>query len=238
MRRFSLKFVAVVGVLLALSAARGAQMSPRLDTARVNFNAGWQFALVDTNNFAQATADPKNLYYNPSAGTGAPFLNYSTSFPGSVWKPLTLPKDWSVDLPPTNSAVGSNPRCPTCSGGTGWLPGGFAWYRKVFTLPMAGVPARPGDVYSIDFEGSFGQTTVYLNGAQVGPRRVNGVTHNYGFTPIHVDLPVGDGPGPLHPNGQNVLAVNVSHTPDSHFYKGSGLYGNVWFLETRPVHIA
>jgi hypothetical protein len=213
-------------------------MSPRTDTARINFNAGWQFALVDQNNFAQATADPNNLYYNATAGTGAPFLNYSTSFPGSVWRPLTLPQDWSVQLPPTNSAAGSNPRCPTCSGFTAWLPGGFAWYRKVFTLPMAGAPAKAGDVYSVDFDGSFGLTTVYLNGAQVGARTVSGTTHNFGFTGFRVDLPVGSGPGKLHPNGQNVLAVNVSNTPDSHFYKGSGLYGDVWIMETRPVHIA
>ena len=30
----------------------------------------------------------------------------------------------------------------------------------------------------------------------------------------------------------------MSNTPDSHFYKGSGLYGDVWLMETRPVHIA
>ncbi len=243
---------AIVATLLLLLLLAGAGMAradqgaPRDDTAKQNFDANWQFALVDQNDFTQATADPNGLYYNPTAGTGAPFLGYSTSFSGSQWGPVTLPQDWSVTLAPTNSAVGSNPRCASCNQATAWLPGGFAWYRKVFTVsgsPAPGVTSlglagKAGDVYSIDFGGSFGFTTVYLNGVQVGTRELSGFTHDYGFGGFRVNLPVGTGPGQLNPSGQNVLAVNVSNQPDSHFYKGSGLYGDVYFLETPPVHIA
>ena len=229
----SLAVLALAGLGLTTSAtARADQASPRFDANRINFDSGWQFALVAQNSFTQTTADPGNVY------SGAPTLGYSTSFSGSAWRAVTLPQDWSIELPPTNS-TGAN-ACATCTSSTAWRPGGFAWYRKTFSLPMTGAPATAGDVYSVDFNGSFGLTTVYLNGAQVGTRELSGYTHDYGFTGFRVDLPVGTGPGQpgkLDPNGPNVLAVNVSNTPDSHYYKGSGLYGDVWFTESKPVHI-
>ena len=149
---------------------------------------------------------------------------------------MTLPHDWSIALPPTN-ATGPN-ACPTCSACTGYRPGGFAWYRKVFTLPMAGAAGNPADEYSVDFNGSFGFTTVYLNGAQVGTKELSGYTHDYGFTGFRVEPAGRHRPGPAERERSERDRRERLQYARRAFYKGSGLYGDVSFLETKPVHIA
>ena len=67
--------VAAMAMLAGGAVARADQAAPRDDTSKISFDSGWQFALVAQDSFTQATADPTGLYYNPSAGTGAPFLS-------------------------------------------------------------------------------------------------------------------------------------------------------------------
>ena len=52
---------------------------------------------------------------------GADFMG----FDDSGWREVTLPHDWSVEHPFDKHN----------SSGTGYLPGGTAWYRKHFELP-------------------------------------------------------------------------------------------------------
>ena len=54
--------------------------------------------------------------------TGADFMGYDDS----AWRMVTLPHDWSVEHP--------FDKCN--ASGTGYLPGGTAWYRKHFRLPQ------------------------------------------------------------------------------------------------------
>ena len=74
---------------------------------RINLNRDWRFHLGDML-------------------LGAPHM--SPDFMGmndTAWRVVTLPHDWSVE----------HPFDPSNASGTGYLPGGTAWYRKHFELP-------------------------------------------------------------------------------------------------------
>ena len=86
------------------------------------------------------------------------------------------------------------PFSPASPGGraTGYTLGGTGWYRKHFTLP----PQTAGKRVSIQFDGVYMDSDVWLNGHHLG-------NHPYGYTAFAYDLT-----DHLNPSGQdNVLAV-------------------------------
>ncbi len=106
---------------------------------------------------------------------------------------------------------------------TGYAVGGTGWYRNRFTLPAG----DRGKAVHIVFDGSYYETTVWLNGAEVG-RNV------YGYTPFSLDLTPY-----LRPAGQeNLLAVRVDNPGEnSRWYSGSGIYRPVYLEITSPTRI-
>ncbi len=218
--------VMVIGALMALGASGAAAASPGdvgpvgwssgagdanlgvLNGAvrTLNFDNGWRFQLVNTAN----TSDPSGVYGNSSNPLAA-----SPDFPDSSWQRLTLPHDWSITL---------NPQ-PDQSNATGFFPGGLGWYRKTFTLPRWMVGKR----ISIDFDGVFENSYVYVNGQLVG-------NHPYGYTGYSYDVS-----GLVHTDGHtpNVVAVVVQNLePSSRWYSGSGITRHVHLTVVDPVHIA
>ena len=141
---------------------------------------------------------------------------YATGFDDSGWHKLSLPHDWSIEQPfNQNSAAG---------GGGGYLDGGIGWYRKTFYLPDSVSAKR----ITIQFEGIYMNSTVWINGQQLG-------TRPYGYSSFEYDLT------PYIKTGStaNVIAVKVNNNqPNSRWYSGSGIYRNVWLTVTDPVHIA
>lgn len=138
----------------------------------------------------------------------------ASSYDDSAWGNVTLPHDWSISLPfNQNSAAG---------GTGGYLDGGTGWYRKTFTLPQS----MAGKKVSILFDGVYMNSTVWVNGTQIG-------THHYGYTPFEYDLT-----SCLNFGGTNVIAVKVvNNQPTSRWYSGSGINRNVWLNVTGDVHI-
>ena len=137
------------------------------------------------------------------------------SFDDSAWRKIDLPHDWSVEEPFDQKFAS----------GTGYLPGGIGWYRKIFSLPDS---AR-GRLVSVQFDGIYKHAEFWINGRSLG-RRPNGfVSHAFDLTPFL--LPVGQ---------QNVLAVRVDHSDfaDARYYTGSGIYRDVWLQTNAPLHIA
>lgn len=172
----------------------------------LNFDRGWRFKLVNTAN----TSDPTGRYGNSSDPRAA-----ARDFPDAGWPGLTLPHDWSITLNPD----------PTQSNATGFFPGGLGWYRKRFTLPRW----MTGKRISIDFDGVFENSYVYLNGHLLG-------NHPYGYTGYSYDLT-----GRVHTDGHtpNVIAVVVQNLePSSRWYSGSGITRHVHLTVVNPVHIA
>ncbi|HEV8562707.1 MAG TPA: glycoside hydrolase family 2 TIM barrel-domain containing protein [Actinophytocola sp.] len=201
------------GVLLAavLMAAMGAGVSVAAPDDRgargaersAGFDRAWKFALVN----AAGITDP----------TGAYARAQEPGFDDSAWRTLDLPHDWSIELDPTETG-GTN-------SGTGFLQGGLGWYRKTFTLPRS----LAGKRISLEFDGIYMDSTVYLNGQQVA-------SHAYGYTGFAADLTA-----LAHTDGRtpNVVAVKVQNQlPSSRWYSGSGIYRNVHLVVTEPVHVA
>ena len=98
---------------------------------------------------------------------------------------------------------------------TGYAVGGTGWYRKHFTLSTDDAQKHVRAV----FDGSYMETTVWLNGQKLG-------NNFYGYSPFGFDLTK----YLKSPGEENVLAVKVDNLgANSRWYSGSGLY--------RPVHL-
>ncbi|MBQ8127968.1 MAG: DUF4982 domain-containing protein [Prevotella sp.] len=131
----------------------------------------------------------------------------------SQWRRLSLPHDWSVELP-------MSPDKGSCQG---YLPGGIGWYRRHLTLQP-----REGEVAYIYFEGAYNHSEVYLNGHLLGRRPSGFASFYYNLTPH------------LRSDGDNVLAVRIDHSEDadSRWYTGSGINRDVWLIRAPEVHLA
>jgi beta-galactosidase len=139
----------------------------------------------------------------------------STALADKDWRSVDLPHDWSIE----------GPYSIRNASGTGFLPGGIAWYRKAFQLPLS----TRGRKVSIRFDGVYRDSTVWINGVNLGSRP-------YGYSSFEYDLTKHLRFGTL----PNVLAVRVDHgvIADSRWYPGSGIYRHVWLDITGPIHIA
>ena len=139
----------------------------------------------------------------------------ATTFDDSAWTSLDVPHDWSISLAFNQGSK--------AGGGGGYLDGGTGWYRKTFTLPAASTGQR----VLVQFDGVYMDSTVYLNGTQVGARP-------YGFSSFECDLTASAKVG-----GSNVLAVRVNNQqPSSRWYSGSGIYRHTWLKTVNPVRVA
>lgn len=136
-------------------------------------------------------------------------------FNDSSWRSLNLPHDWAIegDFSKEN---------PSGTGG-GALPGGIGWYRKTFTVPGY----KEGEKVYIDFDGAYMNTTVYINGHELG-------TRPYGYASFSYDIT------PWLQEGDNVIAVKVDNSdqPNSRWYSGCGIYRHVWLRKLDAIHVA
>lgn len=104
---------------------------------------------------------------------------------------------------------------------------GDGWYRKAVTLDA--LPT--GRQLSLEFEGAFQDTVVYVNGVELAH-------HRGGYTGFSVDMTNAVRPG------RNVVAVRVNNDwsptlaprAGEHVFSG-GLYRDVWLLATDAVHV-
>ena len=134
-------------------------------------------------------------------------------FDDSKWRQLRLPHDWAIEGPFDEHL---NPH-------TGALPiFGTGWYRKSFTVPANG----SGRYFSVEFDGAMANSTVWLNGHELGGRPYGYIGFSFDLTPY------------LKFGGDNVIAVRL--TPEdrsSRWYPGAGIYRNVWIDITGPLHV-
>jgi len=212
--------------LLALAA--GAAAAPR---ERVPFNDGWRFQREDPPEVAgrlayaairdwvlptgdDLLAPPARAAARPQGELGADVSYVRPDFDDSGWRRLDLPHDWGIE----------GPFKQEISGDVGKLPwAGVGWYRKRFALPAA----DEGRQVQLDVDGAMAYSTVWLNGRFVGG-------WPYGYSSYRLDLT------PYAKRGaENVLVVRLDNPPDSsRWYPGSGLYRNVWLVQTGPLRVA
>jgi beta-galactosidase len=136
------------------------------------------------------------------------------AFDDSKWRQLTLPHDWAIE----------GPFDPTLNPHTGALPYfGTGWYRKSFTVPESG----KGKYFSVEFDGAMSNSTVWLNGHELGGRPYGYIGFAFDLTPY------------LSFGANNVIAVRLKpEDRSSRWYPGAGIYRNVWIDITGPLHVA
>ncbi|SEN70596.1 protein of unknown function [Amphibacillus marinus] len=130
------------------------------------------------------------------------------------WEDVTLPHDWSVHAPFSIEH----------SSGTGYLPGGTAWYRKKFPISED----TTNKTVRLTFEGVYNHAQVWVNSYYLGKRP-------YGYSSFSYDITRF-----ISPNQDNVIAVRVDHqhTADSRWFTGSGIYRDVNLTITDQLHFA
>jgi beta-galactosidase len=136
------------------------------------------------------------------------------SFDDATWRSINLPHDWSIE-------GDFNSQLASC---TGYLPGGFGWYRKSFDIPQNYV----GKTITIQFDGVYCNSEVWVNGKYIGK-------HPYGYTSFYYNLTPY-----LEIGKKNIIAVRVDHMKyaDTRWYSGSGIYRHVWLTATNKLHVA
>ena len=138
----------------------------------------------------------------------------NTSFNDDTWQTVNVPHDWSI----------KGQLSPTLASGTGYLPGGIAWYRKSIDIPLD----TKGQKIFLYFEGVYNRSEVYINGKSIGKRPNGYISFAY------------DATSSIKYGEKNTIAVRVDHSKsaDSRWYTGSGIYRNVWLTYSNPIHIA
>jgi beta-galactosidase len=181
------------------------------------FDLDWKF-------FQGNAADPaRDLGFGKDQGDFAKsggFEFATEKFDDSKWRALNLPHDWAVELPFVHDdALQSHGYKPL---GRTYPETSVGWYRRVFEIGKGDLGRR----ITIEFDGAFRSTLVFLNGYFIG-------RNDNGYAPFQFD--VSDF---LNYGGKNHLVVRVDASfGDGWFYEGAGIYRHVWLLKTDELHL-
>lgn len=139
-----------------------------------------------------------------------------SNFNTADWRTLQLPHDWSIE-------GAFNKDNPTKQA-QAFLPAGKGWYRKTFTLPED----WKNKTVSIEFDGVFKNSEVFINGHSLGMRPNGYISFTYELSQY------------LNFGKENVIAVKVDNDaqPNSRWYTGSGIYRNVRLVASEKLHVA
>ncbi|HLP26701.1 MAG TPA: beta-galactosidase GalA, partial [Acidobacteriota bacterium] len=205
----------LLSALLALAAICGHAASRE----RVNFDAGWRFALGHATDvkrdFDHATGQFSHF---AKAGFGAGAS--APEFKDADWRQLDLPHDWAVELPFSKRGSGSHGYKAI---GREFPENSVGWYRKTFHIPAADLGKR----ISLEFDGVFRDSIVWVNGHYLG-------TEPSGYSSFARNISE-----IVNYGSDNVVVVRVDASlEEGWFYEGAGIYRHVWLTKTAPLHVA
>lgn len=130
-----------------------------------------------------------------------------------VWEKVDIPHDWLIyDMTSSDQA---------CEG----------WYRKYFSVnlseDLSNYDTNLKNVgYLLRFEGVYMDSTIFVNGINVGEWK-------YGYSTFEINIT------DALVNGVNEIIVKVVlQTPNSRWYSGAGIYRNVWLKTVPRQHFA
>jgi beta-galactosidase len=195
------------------------------ERSRENFDFSWQFhkgdiAIKRVVRVGQGGITDINVPVVTRKAIDYTDVRSSASFNPGDWKEVDIPHDWCVEGTFVHdNSLGSQPA------GTGYLPVGVGFYRKEFEIPQT----DKGEKISIEFDGIFRNSTVWVNGHLLG-------SHESGYTPSNYDLT-----DVLHygNEGTNAILVKVdAREYEGWWYDGCGIYRHVWLLKTNRLHVS
>lgn len=177
---------------------------------KLTVKAGGQGGLTDAN-IKVVTAKDTTINYTEIKST--------TVFHPKDWQQVNLPHDWVVENSfVKDNTMGSQPA------GNGYLPTGIGFYRKEFEI----TEADKGKKISIEFDGIFRNSTVWVNGHLLGNHQSGYIPSNYDLTDV---LRYGN-------EGENVILVKVdARDYEGWWYEGGGIYRHVWIVKTNRLHV-
>ncbi|RPJ69855.1 MAG: glycoside hydrolase family 2 protein, partial [Alphaproteobacteria bacterium] len=214
-------------IILAYGKGQNDRQPAQLKRSKENFDFNWQFHKGDiamkravkaggqggiTDVYMQViTKEDTIIDYTD--------VNSAKIFKPGDWKEVDLPHDWVVEGAFVHdNTLGSQPA------GNGYLPTGIGFYRKEFEMPES----DEGKKISIEFDGIFRNSTVWVNGHLLG-------NHKSGYTPSNYDLTdvlrYGN-------EGINAILVKVDASEyEGWWYEGGGIYRHVWLIKTDRLHV-
>lgn len=213
---------------IGIHGTAGAQSSREME----NFDNGWQFHL---GNFEIGRAVKSGKYGGITDWTEQQpdqviTIAYNDkdkapAYNPQDWRDVSLPHDWCVEQPFVNDASVVVDGAPKGLVSHGFLPVGIGFYRKEFSIPEEDL----GKIISIEFEGIFRNSTVWVNGHLLGSHPSGYIPSCYNLTDV---LRYGD-------EGRNVILVRVDARDfEGWWYEGAGIYRHVWLQKTSPLHVA
>ncbi len=219
---------AIFFFFLSISAnAQVIQQTTVSKRTKENFDKSWQFhkgdiAMKQVVRVGQGGITDINVPVIAKKDTVIDYTNFrsSLSMLPTDWRTVNLPHDWCIEGDFVHDDdLGSQPSA------SGYLAVGKGVYRKEFEISES----DKGKKISIEFDGIFRNSTVWVNGHLLG-------THLSGYTPSNYDLSdflrYGN-------EGKNVILVKVDATqPEGWWYEGCGIYRHVWIVKTDKLHVA
>lgn len=180
---------------------------------------GWRFAYGNSKN-VKKDFNFSTGYFSYFAKAGYGDGPAAPNFDDRSWRKLNLPHDWAVELPFNPKASYSHGYKPI---GHHFPATSVGWYRKTFFIPRSDLGKR----ISIQFDGVFRNSMVFVNGFYLGQE-------HSGYLPFRYDIT-----DYLNYGGKNVVAVRVDATmQEGWFYEGAGIYRDVWLDVTPTLHVA
>lgn len=196
--------------------------------SRENFDSGWLFfkgdipikRAIKAGKYGGLTDINAKMTGGEETVIAYTDKDQAIGFKASDWKQVDIPHDWCVEGTFVHDdKLGSRP------GSNGYLPTGIGCYRKEFEIPET----EKGKKISIEFDGVFRNSTVWVNGHLLG-------NHPSGYTPVNYDLTdvlrYGN-------EGKNIIFVKVDASePEGWWYEGCGIYRHVWMIKTDRLHVS
>jgi beta-galactosidase len=192
-----------------------AQTQPR---ERLLMDKNWRFSLGHPydygKDFNYATA-----YFSFFAKAGFADGPASPNFDDRTWRKLDIPHDWAVEAPFDSMA---SPSHGFKAIGRNFPERNIGWYRKTFLIPKS----DDGKRISVEFDGIFRNSTVWINGHYLGVEPSGYSSFKYDLTDY------------LTYGGTNVIVVRVDVSmEEGWFYEGAGIYRHAWLVKTHPLHV-
>lgn len=184
----------------------------------IKMDDNWRFSFghqYDTDkDFGHGTA-----YFSYLAKTGNGDGPAASNFDDRAWRMLNLPHDWAVEQGFEEKASFSHGFKAV---GKGYPEKNIGWYRKKFTIPESDL----GRIVSIQFDGVFRNSKVWVNGHYLG-------TEESGYNGFEYDISAY-----LNYGGENTIAVRVDASmEEGWFYEGAGIYRHVYLKKTNPLYV-
>lgn len=179
---------------------------------------GWRFAFGHATDVAK-DFDHATGQFSYFAKTGYGSGASGPDFDDRAWRVLNLPHDWAVEVPFERRGSGSHGFKAV---GRNFPETSVGWYRRSFTIPASDLGRR----ISIEFDGVFRDSIVWINGHYLGTEESGYSSFAYNLTEF------------LNYGGNNVIAVRVDASlEEGWFYEGAGIYRHVWLVKTAPLHV-